>query len=208
VATARGHLPRSPSGRQDGLAGLSLAVANIPDGMANGVVVGVNPLYGLYATMMGPLVGGLLSSTALMVITTTAAASLTAGQSLTQTGAAERSPALFALVLLDGVFQILFGVLRLGRLTRFVSYSVTTGFLFGISSLLVVSQITTLAGYPASGSNKVMQAIDVFAHYGEVNLAALATGGLRWRLPCCSLARNCEASAVSSRWWSHRSWSR
>jgi len=178
VATARGHLPRSPSGRQDGLAGLSLAVANIPDGMANGVLVGVNPLYGLYATMMGPLVGGLLSSTALMVITTTAAASLTAGQSLTQTGAAERSPALFALVLLDGVFQILFGVLRLGRLTRFVSYSVTTGFLFGISSLLVVSQITTLAGYPASGSNKVMQAIDVFAHYGEVNLAALATGGL------------------------------
>lgn len=41
-----------------------------------------------------------------------------------------------------------------------------------------MSQITTLAGYPASGSNKVMQAIDVFAHYGEVNLAALATGGL------------------------------
>jgi SulP family sulfate permease len=164
--------------RQDALAGLSLAVANVPDGMANGVLVGVNPLYGLYATMMGPLVGGLLSSTALMVITTTAAASLTAGQSLTQTGAAERSGALFALVVLVGVLQILFGVLRLGRLTQFVSYSVTTGFLFGISSLLVLSQIPTLAGYQASGSNKVMQAIDVFAHYSDVNVASLTTGAL------------------------------
>jgi sulfate permease, SulP family len=164
--------------RQDALAGLSLAVANVPDGMANGVLVGVNPLYGLYATMVGPLVGGLLSSTGLMVITTTAAASLTAGQSLTQTGPEERSNALFTLVLLVGGFQLLFGALRLGRLTRFVSYSVTTGFLFGISTLLIVSQIPTLAGYAASGSNKVMQAIDVLAHYREINLAALTAGVL------------------------------
>ena len=41
-----------------------------------------------------------------MVITTTAAASLTAGQSLAQTAASDRSNALFALVLLVGVFQI------------------------------------------------------------------------------------------------------
>ena len=63
MANARRHLPRGPSLRHDALAGLSLAVANVPDGMANGVLVGVNPLYGLYATMMGPFVGGLLSST-------------------------------------------------------------------------------------------------------------------------------------------------
>ena len=177
VANAR-RLPRGPSLRQDTLAGLSLAVANVPDGMANGVLVGVNPLYGLYATMMGPLVGGLLSSTSLMVITTTAAASLTAGQSLTQTDATDRSTALFALVFLVGVLQILFGALKLGRLTRFVSYSVTTGFLFGISTLLILSQVPTLAGYQASGANKVTQALDVFAHYRDINLSALTTGVL------------------------------
>jgi SulP family sulfate permease len=164
VANARTRLPRGPSLREDGLAGLSLAIANVPDGMANGVLVGVNPLYGLYAAMVGPLVGGLLSSTRLMVVTTTAAASLTAGQSLGQTPAADRSNALFAMVLLVGVFQILFGVLGLARLTRFVSYSVTTGFLAGISTLLIVSQIPTIAGYAASGSNRVMQALDVLTH--------------------------------------------
>src|SRR5687767_5763436 len=71
-----GRLPGRASLRRDGLAGLSSAISNVPDGMANGVLVGVNPVYGLYATMMGPGVGGLLSSTQLMMITTTAAASL------------------------------------------------------------------------------------------------------------------------------------
>jgi SulP family sulfate permease len=169
-------LPHGPSLRHDAVAGLSLVVANVPDGMANGVLVGVNPLYGLYATMMGPLVGGFLSSTRLMVITTTAAASLTAGQSLSAMAASERANALFLLVLLVGVFQIVCGMLGLGRLTRFVSYSVTTGFLAGISTLLIVSQVPTLAGYAATGSNRVMQAIDVLTHVNEINLAALGTG--------------------------------
>ena len=175
MANARRHLPRGPSLQHDAVAGLSLAVANVPDGMANGVLVGVNPLFGLYATMMGPLVGGFFSSTRLMVITTTAAASLTAGQSIGD-AVSDRSNALFVLVLLVGVFQMLFGLLGLGRLTRFVSYSVTTGFLAGISTLLIISQIPTVAGYAARGSNRVMRAIDVFAHLNQVNLAALGIG--------------------------------
>lgn len=176
VANARRHLPKGASLRHDGVAGLSLAVANVPDGMANAVLVGVNPLYGLYATMIGPLVGGMLSSTRLMVISTTAAASLTAGQSLAAGHAADPAQALFALVLLVGVFQMLFGALGLARLTRFVSYSVTTGFLAGVSTLLILSQIPTIAGYTASGTNKVTQAIDVIVHWHEVNPAALGTG--------------------------------
>src|SRR3954449_30813 len=63
-------LPGWASLRRDGLAGLSSAISNVPDGMANGVLVGVNPIYGLYAAMMGPAAGGLFSSTQLMMITT------------------------------------------------------------------------------------------------------------------------------------------
>ena len=52
------HLPSGGTLRRDGLAGLSSAISNVPDGMANGVLVGVNPVFGLYATMLGPAVGG------------------------------------------------------------------------------------------------------------------------------------------------------
>jgi len=174
----RKRLPGRSRLRGDAVAGLSLAVANVPDGMANGFLVGVSPIYGLYATMVGPIVGGLFSSTQLMVITTTAAASLTTSQSLVGLSPERRTSALFVLVILVGAFQLLFGALGLGRLTRFVSFSVTTGLLTGISVLLILSQIPTVAGYEASGSNKVEQAVDVLAHLGSIDLPTLAMAAL------------------------------
>jgi SulP family sulfate permease len=43
------RLPSRASLRNDGLAGLNSAVSSVPDGMASGILVGVNPIYGLYA---------------------------------------------------------------------------------------------------------------------------------------------------------------
>jgi SulP family sulfate permease len=174
----RKRLPGRSRLRGDAVAGLSLAVANVPDGMANGFLVGVSPIYGLYATMLGPIVGGLFSSTQLMVITTTAAASLTTSQSLAGLPPERRSGALFVLVIVVGAFQLGFAALRLGRLTRFVSFSVTTGLLTGISVLLILSQIPTVAGYEASGNNKVEQAADVLAHINSLDWPTLAMAAL------------------------------
>ena len=58
--------------------GLPRAVSSAPDGMASAALIGVNPVCGLYASLAGPIAGGLTSSTGLMVIAaTTAAASRT-----------------------------------------------------------------------------------------------------------------------------------
>ena len=175
-AVANRLLPRLPGFaalRRDGLAGLSSAVSNVPDGMANGVLVGVNPVYGLYATMMGPTVGGLLSGTQLMLITTTAAASLSTGQALGGLQGSERAEALFVLVMLAGAFQILFGLLGLGRLIRFVSYSVTTGFLSGVSVLLILNQLPVVTGYEPTGGHRIAQTVDLLLNLGQISLASL-----------------------------------
>lgn len=172
------RLPPRASLRQDAVAGVSLAVANVPDGMANAVLVGVNPVFGLYAAMVGPFVGGMLSSSALMVITTTAAASLTTSQALIDIAPDERGDALFLMVIMVGVLQALLGVLRLGRLTRFVSYSVTTGLLAGVSTLLILSQLPTITGYAAEGGSKVAQAADVLWNLDQAHGWSLAIGVL------------------------------
>ena len=179
VATrVRRGLPPRASFAQDAVAGVSVAVANVPDGMANGLLVGVSPIHGLYATMLGPLVGGIASSTQRMVITTTAAASLTASQSLASIPPETRPAALFVLVALAGAFLTGFGLLRLTRLTRFISYSVLTGFLAGISILLVLSQLPTVTGYAATGGNKVSQAVDVATHAGSLDPATVTVAVL------------------------------
>jgi len=145
------RLPKGASLRRDAIAGLSGAISNVPDGMANGALLGVSPIHGLYATMIGPSVGGALSSTKLMMITTMAAASLSAAQALGDLRGEARTDGLFAMVVLVGILQLVAGILRLGRLLRFVSYSVISGFLSGVSVLLILNQLPVVTGRDAPG---------------------------------------------------------
>jgi SulP family sulfate permease len=147
--------------------------------MASGILVGVNPIYGLYACMVGPIAGGIFSSTRLMIIATTSAASLSAGQALGGLQGEARDNALFLMVVLIGALQILFGLVRTGQLTRFVSYSVMTGFISGIAVLTILSQLPTISGYePTSGNNKVTQTFNLLSNLDRLNLWSLAVAGI------------------------------
>ena len=171
-------LPSGATLRQDALAGLNDTIASVPDGLANGILAGVNPLYGLYASMAGPVAGGIFSSSKLMVITSTSAAALAAGQALAGLPAEARANALFAMVILVGVFQVVFGLLRLGQLTRFVSYSVMTGLLAGIAVLTALSQLPTVTGYEAMGDSTLARAVDVAANLGQAEVLTVALAAL------------------------------
>lgn len=113
-------LPKGTALRRDAISGLSSAVSNVPDGMANGALLGVSPVHGLYGSMVGPAVGGVFSSTQLMMITTMAAASLSATQALGNLEGQARLDGLFAMVILIGAIQLIAGIFKLGRLFRFL----------------------------------------------------------------------------------------
>src|ERR1039457_5880019 len=137
--------PEASHLRADIVAGLPGAISSVPDGMAAAVLAGVNPVQGLYASFAGPIVGGLSSNTPMMVITTTSAAALAAGSALQNVAPAQRPEAVPLLVILVGVVLVAAGIIRLGRYTRFVSYSVMIGFLTGISVNIVCGQIAGLS---------------------------------------------------------------
>jgi SulP family sulfate permease len=175
VANARQALPGRATLIQDGLAGLNSTIGSAPDGMANSILAGVNPLYGLYASMIGPIVGALFTSTQLMIINSTSAAALAANQALGSLTGEQRDRALFLMVVLIGVFQIVLGLLRTGQLTRFVSYSVMTGFLAGVALLMVLSQFPTVTGIEATGSNKLTQALSVIFNIAKTEPLTFGT---------------------------------
>ena len=162
--------------RRDAVAGVPGAIASVPDGMASAVLVGVNPVYGLYASMAGPIGGGLAVSTRLMVVTTTTAAALAAGSALRDFSTADRPEALFVLSVLAGVMMIVAGVLRWGRFTRFVSVSVLTGFLTGVGVNIILGQLADLLGSPQKGSPALVKAFNVLSHPSQMSLTAAAVG--------------------------------
>lgn len=162
--------------RQDTVAGLINAVVSVPDGLASAALAGVNPVYGLYTSIAAPVAGSALVSARLMQISTTTASALAAGQAIAGYPAAQRDGALFLLVLLVGLFLAIFGVLRLGRLVRFVSHAVMTGFLTGVAAVLVLDQLAPLVGYSPRGANEIVQFVDLLRNPSQFNVPTIVTG--------------------------------
>ena len=170
VRPERAHL------RADLIAGLPGAIGSVPDGMAAAVLAGVNPAQGLYASFAGPIAGGLSSNTRMMVITTTSAAALAAGSALQGIPADRRPAAIPLLVIMVGIVLVAAGIARLGRYTRFVSYSVMIGFLTGVSVNILCGQLADLTGAPAHGAFPLAKAVDVLAHPAAIVPASLLAG--------------------------------
>jgi SulP family sulfate permease len=162
----------------DLIAGLTTAIADMPDAMASAVLAGTNPIYGLYAIMVGKPVGALLTSSQFMTLGVTSAMALTAGSALAGMSGEEAIQGLFTLTLLVGAVQVIAGLLDLGRLMRYVSNAVMIGFLTGVSALVVLSQLGDFTGFDSDYSNKVAQAVDLLLHPGGIAPQVLVIGVL------------------------------
>ena len=72
--------------------------------------------------------------------------------------------------------MLIAGLLKLGRLLRFVSNSVVIGFLTGVSINVILSQLGDFTGYSSEYSNKVVKAIDTLLHLNQIDLQTTAIG--------------------------------
>ncbi len=167
---------------RDVVAGLINAVVSVPDGLASAALAGVNPVYGLYTSIAAPISGSLLVSAQLMQVSTTSASALAAGQAIASYPEGQRDQALFLLVILIGLFLIIFGFLRLGRLTRFVSHSVMTGFLIGVAVVLILDQLAPLLGFNPEGGNEIIQFFNLMANASQFHLPTIFVGLLAFAI--------------------------
>lgn len=161
---------------QDLIAGLTTGIANIPDAMASAILAGANPVYGLYSLIIGTPVGALFGSSQYMQVCTTSALAITTGLALTGRSGETFAQSIFLIAFLVGIFEIVAGVLRFGRLMRFVSNAVMRGFLTGVSVLVVLSQIGDFFGYYSTYDNKVVKAIDLLFHLNQIQPQTLFFG--------------------------------
>jgi SulP family sulfate permease len=174
--------------RQDIVAALINAVVSVPDGLASAALAGVNPVFGLYTSIAAPIGGSALASAQLMQVATTSASAIAAAQAIGAYQEPDRAPAMFLLVVLIGIALVLFGLLRLGRLVRFVSHAVMTGFLSGVAVVLVLDQLAPLVGARPAGANEVTQFVDLLRHTGQFDWPTVVVGLLALAL-AAGLAR-------------------
>ncbi|MND84069.1 C4-dicarboxylic acid transporter DauA [compost metagenome] len=140
IASARRQWLANP--RRDLLAGTVVALALIPEAIAFSIIAGVDPAVGLYASVIIAVTIAFVGGRPAMISAATGAMALLMVTLVRDHGLEY----LFAASLLCGVFQIVIGLLKLGRYIKFVSRSVMTGFVNSLAILIFLAQMPELIG--------------------------------------------------------------
>jgi Sulfate permease and related transporters (MFS superfamily) len=166
--------------RKDLIAALTVAVVAIPQSMAYALIAGVNPVYGLYTAIVSTIISSVFgSSKHLIAGPTNAIALLVAGSMRNYMGLDNAYQLLFLMTFIVGILQILYGVMRLGKVINFVSHTVIVGFSAGAGLLIALGQLSTLLGMQIKNSAQMVTTEKfyyVITHLSQTNLYALAMG--------------------------------
>ncbi len=163
-----------PTGR-DAVAGLVTGLFNLPQGMAYANLGGFPPVTGLYSGMAPTIVSALTSRAVLMVTTVTSAIAISSGSVLDEAGLSATDPGAVAmLAVLVGAVMLVFGLLRLGTVMRFVSMAVMTGFTVGIALQILVGVLPDATAYTPEATTTLGKLVGVFAHPGEWDWESVA----------------------------------
>ncbi|CAD7084099.1 unnamed protein product [Hermetia illucens] len=170
---------------QDFIAGLTVGLTAIPQGIAYAVVAGLGPQYGLYSAFMGCFVYIIFGSCKDITVGPTAIMSLMVQKYVSD------SPDFAVLsCFLTGCIVLAFGLLHLGFLVQFISAPVTNGFTTAAAITIASGQVNSLLGIP-SKSNEFLESWENFFDHIEETRPWDATLGVL-TLICLLLLRKCN----------------
>ncbi|MFV2055561.1 MAG: SulP family inorganic anion transporter [Thiohalomonadales bacterium] len=164
--------------KADLVAGLTGAVIVLPQGVAFATIAGLPPEYGLYTAMVTPIIAALFGSSFHLVSGPTTAISIVVFSTVSHhadPGSPEYLSLVLTLTFLAGVYQLAFGLARMGALVNFVSHTVVIGFTAGAAILIATTQIKHITGiHIAKGESFLHTWIELFSRLGELNIYLIA----------------------------------
>lgn len=140
----------------DILGGLTAAVVALPLALALGIASGAGASAGLWGAILIGFFAALFGGTPSLISEPTGPMTVIVTAVIAQTTASDPQNGLalaFTVIILAGVFQILLGLLKLGRYITMLPYNVISGFMSGIGIILIFMQIAPFLGQetPAGG---------------------------------------------------------
>jgi len=158
--------------------GLTAAVIALPLALAFGVSSGAGAIAGVYGAIFVGFFAALFGGTATQISGPTGPMSVVMALVLTQLIASHPETGLvlaFTCVILSGLFQILFGLLKLGKYFVMVPYPVISGFMTGIGIIIILLQISPLLGN-AGYSNALTALKNIPNALNQQNIYATSLG--------------------------------
>ena len=132
---------------KDIVAGIIVAIIALPLSIALALASGVSPEQGIYTAIFAGFVISFLGGSRVQIAGPTAAFATIVAGIVAKNG----MDGLIVATIMAGIILVIMGLLKFGNLIRFIPYTITTGFTFGIAVTIVIGQIKDFLGltYPA-----------------------------------------------------------
>ncbi len=158
-------------------AGIVLGVESVPDGLAAGLLAGVNPLYGLNAYIVGTLFGAVATGSVFMTVQATGAMAVIVAD-VPEIRGPQAAGAMATMTIMAGIAMLALGLAGLGRLVRFIPAAVLIGFVNAVAVNIVLSQLENLTGFTSTSGNRLTRAVDTLLHLGQVSWLSILIGAV------------------------------
>ncbi|ESO97389.1 hypothetical protein LOTGIDRAFT_231568 [Lottia gigantea] len=161
--------------QSDVIAGLTVGLTVIPQGLAYAKVAGLPPQYGLYSAFMGCFVYCFLGTSKDITLGPTAIMSLMTG---TFAHSQVEGDATYAIILtlMCGVVQLVMGMLNLGIIVNFISYPVINAFTSAAAITIAFSQVKHVLGLRHIPREFLEMVYEIFAKIEETRLWDMTLG--------------------------------
>ncbi|KAI9128214.1 hypothetical protein K1719_001207 [Acacia pycnantha] len=143
----------------DLVAGITVGVMLVPQGMSYAKLAGLQPIYGLYSGFVPIFVYAVFGSSRQLAVGPVALVSLLVSNvlsSITDSSGELYTELAILLALMVGILECIMGLLRLGWLIRFISHSVISGFTTASAIVIGLSQAKYFLGYNVARSSKII----------------------------------------------------
>jgi len=166
--------------RADLIAGITVGVVSLPQGIAFALLAGLPAEMGIYTAIIAAVVGALWGSSNHLSTGPTNSSALLVFSVLLPIavpGSALYISAAGMLAIMAGSLRVVMGMARLGVLVNFVSDSVIVGFTAGAGVLIMVGQVRALFGLQFPSSPRLVDtASNIALHIQEVHLLSALLG--------------------------------
>ena len=164
--------------RGDLFGGITAAIVALPLALAFGVASGAGPSAGLYGAICVGFFAALFGGTPSQISGPTGPMTVVMASTFTALAAKDPNmgPAMaFTVVMLGGLFQIVMGLLRLGKYITLMPYTVISGFMSGVGVIIIIIQIGPLFGHEGTAGvvNSLLQIPTIL---NDINPVAGALG--------------------------------
>lgn len=162
------------------IAGFTVGVMLVPQGMAYAMIAGLPPVYGLYAALIPQIIYVFMGTSRQLAVGPVAMDSLLVAAglgALSLSGIDEYIMMAVFLAFFMGTIQLLLGVLRMGFLVNFLSKPVISGFTSGAAIIIGLSQLKHLLGVEITRSSQIHILIkNAFVNISATNIYAISIG--------------------------------